>query len=443
MVKITIIGAGYVGLVTGACLADFGNTVICVDTNAEKIAALNRAEIPIYEPGLENIVRRNVSQKRLSFSTDLCRSVRESEVVFIAVGTPSGENGAADISQVESAARQIGGVIEDYTVLVIKSTAPVGSGRRVKAWLEEEIAKRAKAGEGVLFDVVSNPEFLREGAAVQDFTHPDRIVIGTESERARAVMKEVYRTLYLNEAPYIETNLESAEMIKYATNAFLAVKISFINEIANLCEKVGANVQEVAKAVGRDGRIGRKFLHSGPGYGGSCFPKDTKALARLARDAASPMGIVEQSIETNEKQKQKMVDKIRVGMGSLDQKTIAVLGLSFKPNTDDMREAPSLTIIRGLAAAGARIRATDPAALREARRYFSDIETAITYFEDEYRAIDSADALVIVTEWNQYRNLNLERVKKLLSRPLFFDLRNIYKRRDLEERGFTYFGVGQ
>ena len=447
MASVAIIGTGYVGLVSGACLADFGNTVICVDIDKNKIERLKNGEIPIYEPGLENVVVRNTQAQRLQFTDSLPDAVACSEVVFIAVGTPPSEDGSADLSYVESAARDIGKVMTAYKVVVDKSTVPIGTARKVKRWIGEEIANRVRRGElaenDLSFDVVSNPEFLREGAAVHDFTHPDRIVIGAETERARVIMKDVYRSLYLNETPYIETNLESAEMIKYASNAFLAVKISFINEIANLCEKVGADVKEVAKAVGRDGRIGGKFLHPGPGYGGSCFPKDTQAIVRTARDAGSPLSVIEAAILANEEQKNMMVRKIENAMGTLQGKKIAVLGLAFKPNTDDMREAPALTIISALTAKGAHVKATDPAALEEAKWRLEDTGDSLTLLEDEYETMAGADALVIVTEWNQYRNLDFERVKKLLASPVLFDLRNIYKRTDMEKKGFRYYAVGQ
>jgi UDPglucose 6-dehydrogenase len=447
MASVAIIGAGYVGLVSGACLADFGNTVTCVDIDKKKIEGLKKGEIPIYEPGLADVVIRNTAVKRLLFTDSLPEAVLQNEVIFIAVGTPPSEDGSADLSYVETAARTIGRLIKSYKIIVDKSTVPVGTARKVKGWLAEEITARIKRGELVeneaSFDVVSNPEFLREGAAVQDFTHPGRIVIGAETERAKKIMKDVYRSLYLNETPYIETNFESAEMIKYASNSFLAVKISFINEIANLCEKTGADIQDVAKAMGRDQRIGSKFLHPGPGFGGSCFPKDTLALVRTAKDANSPISVVEAAIQANDKQKDAMVYKIENALGNLIDKKIAVLGLSFKPNTDDMREAPSLTIIGALAAKGAFINASDPAALAEAKWRLADISGSLTFFKDEYETMAGADALVIVTEWNQYRNLDCERVKKLLKSPVFFDLRNIYKRKDMEEKGFSYYAVGQ
>jgi len=447
MASVAIIGTGYVGLVSGACLADFGNAVACVDIDEKKIERLKKGEIPIYEPGLEAVVARNAAAQRLRFTNSLPDAVAQSEVVFIAVGTPPAEDGSADLSHVEKAARDIGRVMTAYKVVVDKSTVPIGTARKVKCWIGEELSGRVERGELAKgdfgFDVVSNPEFLREGAAVHDFTHPDRIVIGAETERARSIMKDVYRSLYLNETPYIETNLESAEMIKYASNAFLAVKISFINEIANLCEKTGADVKEVAKAVGRDGRIGGKFLHPGPGYGGSCFPKDTLALVRTARDVDSALSVIEAAIQANEEQKNMMARKIEAALGNLQGRKIAVLGLAFKPNTDDMREAPALAIIGALAAKGARVSASDPAALEEAKWRLADVGDMLALFEDEYEAMAGADALVIVTEWNQYRNLDFERAKKLLAAPVLFDLRNIYKRSDMEKKGFRYYAVGQ
>ncbi|PKL25847.1 MAG: UDP-glucose 6-dehydrogenase [Spirochaetae bacterium HGW-Spirochaetae-3] len=443
MSRIAVAGTGYVGLVSGACLADFGNRVVCVDTNVEKIEALRNGKIPIFEPGLDDVVARNVAAGRLSFETGLAGAVRSSEVVFVAVGTPPADDGSADLQYVEAVAREIGRAMDGYKVVVDKSTVPVGTARKVRDWIAEELAAR---GVDIEFDVVSNPEFLREGSAVQDFTHPDRVVIGAEGERARGLMKEVYRALYLNETPYIETGLETAEMIKYAANAFLAVKITFINEVANLCEKVGADVQDVAKAMGRDGRIGSKFLHAGPGYGGSCFPKDTHAMAMIGRDYGEPMSIVETTIEANDRQKARMVEKIEAGMGgagSLRGKTVAVLGLAFKPNTDDMREAPAIAICEGLAARGAKIRAWDPEAMKEAAWRLEGVKASLEFAADEYDALDGADALVLVTEWNQLRTLDLDRVKALMRTPAFFDLRNVYKRAEVEGKGFSYFGVGR
>ena len=447
MPSIAIIGTGYVGLVSGACLADFGNTVTCVDIDRKKIEALKKGIIPIYEPGLADVVIRNTSVKRLFFTESLSEAVSQSEVIFIAVGTPPSEDGSADLSYVENAARAIGRIITSYKVIVNKSTVPIGTAKKVKLWITEEILKRKVNAESEMdkpcFDLVSNPEFLREGAAVQDFMHPDRIVIGAEAENAKSIMKNVYRSLYLNETPYIETNFESAEMIKYAANAFLSVKISFINEIANLCEKTGADIQDVSRAIGRDSRIGSKFLHAGPGYGGSCFPKDTRALARTARDFNSQLSVIEAAINANDRQKDLMVKKIESALGSLSGKVIAVLGLAFKPNTDDMREAPSLSIIKALAKKGALINAADPAAQVEAGWRLADIKESFRFYENEYEAITNADALVILTEWNQYRNLDFKRVRELLKSPVLFDLRNIYKRQDIEKKGFVYFAVGQ
>ena len=439
MAKIAVIGTGYVGSVSGSCLADFGNHVICVDSNNEKIESLKKGIIPIYEPGLDAVIARNIACGRLSFTTDIRAAVKESDIVFIAVGTPPADDGGADLVHVEEAARQIGSIFEKYTVIVNKSTVPVGTGGKVKKWIGDEIAKR---GLSVEFDVVSNPEFLREGAAVYDFTHPDRIVIGSESEKARNIMKDVYRSLYLNETPFIETNLESAEMIKYASNAFLAVKITFINEIANLCEKTGADIKDVARAMGKDGRIGSKFLHPGPGYGGSCFPKDTKALAKTGRDHNEIQNIVEAAIETNEKQKLRAAKNIESVLGSLSGKTLCLLGLSFKPNTDDMRESPAITICEYLVSRGASLRLFDPAAMNEAKWRLKAIEKSVYFAVDEYDGAKGAHALVIVTEWNQFRNLELKKIKELLASPNFFDLRNIYKKQEAALAGLNYFGIG-
>jgi UDPglucose 6-dehydrogenase len=440
MSSIAVIGTGYVGLVSGACLADFGNHVTCVDVDGGKIERLKQGHVPIFEPSLEDVVARTAAAGRLSFTTDLSVAVQASEVIFIAVGTPPAEDGSADLRHVEEAARAIAQAMNGYKVVVDKSTVPVGTGRKVSAWISEELAGRAVS---YAFDVVSNPEFLREGSAVQDFTHPDRVVIGANRAQAREVIKEVYRALYINETPFIETGLETAEMIKYASNAFLAVKITFINEIANLCEKVGANVQEVARAMGKDGRIGPKFLHPGPGYGGSCFPKDTCALARTGRDCGEPLSIIEATISANEKQKERMVRKIEEGMGGVSGKTIAVLGLSFKPNTDDMRDAPSVAICTGLVEQGAFLRIWDPVAMKEASWRLEAIRERTCFAKDEYDAVAGSDALVIITEWNEVRNLDLNRVKALMKSHFFFDLRNIYKRKDIETKGLQYVGVGQ
>jgi UDPglucose 6-dehydrogenase len=440
MAHIAVIGTGYVGSVSGACLADFGNHVICVDTNTEKIEALKKGIIPIYEPGLDTVVARNCACGRLSFTTDLAAALMKSNVVFIAVGTPPADDGSADLAYVEAAARQIGALIDTYTVIVDKSTVPIGTGRKVAGWVSEELARRSQHIE---FDVVSNPEFLREGSAVYDFTHPDRVVIGSDSERARKTMKDVYRSLYLNETPFIETNLESAEMIKYASNAFLAVKITFVNEIANLCEKTGANVRDVTLALGKDGRIGSKFLHPGPGYGGSCFPKDTRALSRIGRENNDIQQIVETTIEVNEQQKLRAAQKVESCLGSLDGKTLALLGLAFKPNTDDMRESPAITICEYLAGRGAKLRLYDPAAMKEAEWRLTSIKNSIYFATDEYDTMQNADALIIATEWNQFRNIDLSRVKKLLNSPYFFDLRNIYRPEEAVAAGLKYYGIGK
>ena len=439
MANIAVIGTGYVGSVSGACLADFGNHVICVDSNSEKIESLKKGIIPIYEPGLDAVVERNAKCGRLSFTVDLAESVKKSGVVFIAVGTPPADDGSADLAYVEKAARQIGKLIDRYTVIVNKSTVPVGTGRKVYGWVKEEIDRRKI---NVEFDVVSNPEFLREGSAVYDFTHPDSVVIGSESERARGIMKEVYRSLFLNETPFVETNLESAEMIKYASNAFLAVKVTFINEIANLCEKTSADVRAVSRAMGRDGRISPKFLHPGPGYGGSCFPKDTRALAKTGRELGEIQSIVEAAIETNEKQKLRAAKKIESVLGVLEKKTICILGLAFKPNTDDIRESPAVSICGYLAGRGAKLRVYDPAAMKEALWRLAAIKDSVYFAKDEYDAASGANALVIVTEWNQFRNIDLYRVKELLASNNFFDLRNIYKPQEVTAAGLNYFGIG-
>jgi len=447
MASIAVIGTGYVGLVSGACLADFGNTVTCVDVDEKKIESLRAGQIPIFEPGLSDVVARNVAAERLSFTTEASWAIEAAEVIFIAVGTPPSDDGSADLRYVEEAARTIGRTISSYRVVVDKSTVPIGTGRLVKRWIAEELDVRAAQSPSSAlshdFDVVSNPEFLREGSAVYDFMHPDRVVLGIESDKAREAMRAIYRVLYLNETPFIETNLESAEMIKYASNAFLAVKITFINEIANLCEKVGADVKAVATAMGKDGRIGAKFLHPGPGYGGSCFPKDTKALADIARKNDSPLKVVEATILANEAQKLRMVDKIEEALGSLKGKKLAVLGLAFKPNTDDMREAPALAILAALVSGGARIKAYDPEAMKEASWRLQAIDDHVTYCAGEYDTMKDADALVILTEWNQFRNLDLAKVKRLLKTPVLFDFRNIYDRAQAEALGFAYIGVGR
>ena len=432
--QIAMIGTGYVGLVSGACFSEFGHDVVCVDRDAAKIAALRSGEVPIFEPGIEPLVARNVAEGRLSFSTDLAAAVHGADAVFIAVGTPSRRgDGHADLAYVHAAAAEIGTALNGYTVIVTKSTVPVGTSREVARILRE-------ARPDADFDVASNPEFLREGAAISDFMRPDRVVIGTGSERAREVLGQVYRPLYLIETPIIFTEPETAELIKYAANAFLATKITFINEMADLCEKLGADVHDVARGIGLDGRIGRKFLHAGPGYGGSCFPKDTLALVRTAAQAGAPTRIVESVIAVNDARKRQMAAKIVEHCGgSIAGKTIAVLGLTFKPNTDDMRDAPSLDIIPALIEAGATVRAYDPEGLDEAKKLLD----GVAWCEGAYEALEGADALVIITEWNAFRALDLARVKELMKAPVMVDLRNIYDPREMAAAGFDYTGIGR
>jgi UDPglucose 6-dehydrogenase len=432
--RIAMIGSGYVGLVSGACFADFGHVVVCVDRDESRIEALRRGESPIFEPGLPELIEANVRQKRLSFTTDLVTSVAEADAVFIAVGTPSRRgDGHADLSYVYGAAREIAAALNGYTVIVTKSTVPVGTGDEV-----ERIVRETRPDAE--FSVVSNPEFLREGAAIGDFKRPDRIVVGAEDQRAREVMEEVYRPLYLNQPPILFTGRRTSELTKYAANAFLATKITFINEIADLCEKVGANVQDVARGIGLDNRIGSKFLHAGPGYGGSCFPKDTLALVRTAQEAGAPVRIVETVAAANETRKRRMADKVFEACGgSVTGKTIAVLGLAFKPNTDDMRDAPSLVIAPALQSMGARVRAFDPESMAQARPLLPGVE----FCEDPYSCVEGAHALVIVTEWDAFRALDLERVRAALAEPVVVDLRNIYRPADMRRRGFRYVSVGR
>jgi UDPglucose 6-dehydrogenase len=429
-----MVGSGYVGLVSGACLADFGHIVTCIDTDTNKIEALKAGRIPIFEPGLQDLVASNVKQQRLFFSTELASAVRDVQAVFIAVGTPSRRgDGHADLSFVYQAARDIAAGIEGFTVVVTKSTVPVGTGDEV-----ERLIRDARPGVDVA--VVSNPEFLREGAAIQDFKRPDRIVIGVEDPRAEAVMKEVYRPLYLNQAPFLITSRRSSEMTKYAANAFLATKITFINEIADLCEQAGANVQDVARGIGLDNRIGSKFLHAGPGYGGSCFPKDTQALIKTGQDYGSPMRIVETVCAVNDQRKRAMARKVLSACGgSVRGKTIAVLGLTFKPNTDDMRDSPAISVITALQDHGAKINAFDPEGMEQARHVIADI----TYFTDAYACCEAADALVIVTEWDAFRALDFNRLKTLLKAPILVDLRNIYDPEDMRRHGFVYSSIGR
>lgn len=432
--RITMIGAGYVGLVSGACFSEFGIDVTCVDKDADRVAKLKAGDIPIFEPGLDQLVESNVAAGRLGFTTDVAASVAEADAVFIAVGTPSRRgDGHADLSYVYAAAEEIARALDGYTVIVTKSTVPVGTGREVARIIRETRPDAA-------FDVVSNPEFLREGAAITDFMRPDRVVIGADSDRARAVMRQLYRPLFLIETPILFMTLETAELTKYAANGFLATKITFINEIADLCEKAGADVHDVARGIGLDGRIGRKFLHAGPGYGGSCFPKDTLALARTGENLGSPLRIIETVADINEKRKKAMAGRVIAACGgSLKAATIAVLGLTFKPKTDDMRDAPSLDIVPELQAAGATVRAYDPEGMDEARRLLPDV----VWCKDAYATMEDADAVVIITEWNEFRLLDLERVKSLMKQPLMVDLRNIYKPAEMAEAGFRYLSIGR
>jgi len=431
---IAMIGTGYVGLVSGACFADFGHQVTCVDKDESKIAALHRGEIPIFEPGLDALVASNVKAGRLNFTTELAAPVAEADAVFIAVGTPSRRgDGHADLSYVHAAAREIALSLKGFTVVVTKSTVPVGTGDEVERLIHE-------ANPSADVAVASNPEFLREGAAIRDFKFPDRIVIGTSDERARKVMGDIYRPLSLNQGPLMFTARRTAELIKYAANAFLATKITFINEIADLCEALGSDVQDVARGIGLDGRIGRKFLHAGPGFGGSCFPKDCTALVRTAREAEAPLAIVEAAVAVNEARKRRMADKIITACGgSLAGKTLAVLGLTFKPNTDDMRDAPSLAILPRLVAAGARIQVFDPEGMAEAQKLLPDL----VYCQDAYQTMEGADALILLTEWNEFRGLDLGRVERALASPLVIDLRNIYQPHEMKAAGLSYLSIGR
>ncbi|KJV10229.1 UDP-glucose 6-dehydrogenase [Elstera litoralis] len=432
--RIAMIGTGYVGLVSGACFSEFGVTVTCVDKDAGKIERLNRGEIPIYEPGLDKLVENSAKAGRLFFTTDLKAAVAEADAVFIAVGTPSRRgDGHADLSYVYGAAKEIAEALSGHTVVVTKSTVPVGTGREVERIIRET---RPDAD----FDIVSNPEFLREGSAISDFMRPDRVVIGARTEKAREVMRNLYRPLYLIETPIVFTSVETSELIKYAANTFLAAKITFINEIADLCEKLGADVHDVAKGIGLDGRIGKKFLHPGPGYGGSCFPKDTLALVRTAQEAGAPLRIIETVVDINDKRKRAMADKIIAACGgSVKGKTLAILGVTFKPNTDDMRDSPSLDILPALQEAGAALRAFDPAGMHEAEKMLP----GILWCETAYETMGGADALVIITEWNEFRALDLKRVKSLLKSPVLVDLRNVYEPDMMATAGFDYTCVGR
>ncbi|MCW5693810.1 MAG: UDP-glucose/GDP-mannose dehydrogenase family protein [Pseudolabrys sp.] len=432
--RVAMIGSGYVGLVSGACFADFGHEVTCVDKDKGKINSLNAGQVPIYEPGLTELVAANAKAGRLKFTTDLAAAVGDADAVFIAVGTPSRRgDGHADLSFVYDAAREIAAALDGFTVVVTKSTVPVGTGDEV-----ERIIREARSGAQVA--VVSNPEFLREGAAIQDFKHPDRIVVGTDDERAKAVMTELYRPLYLNRSPIMFTGRRTAELIKYAANAFLATKITFINEIADLAEKAGADVQEIARGIGLDNRIGTKFLHAGPGYGGSCFPKDTLALLKTGLDHDSPLRIVEAVVAVNDNRKRAMARKVSHALhGDIRGKTVAVLGLTFKPNTDDMREAPSIPLIAALKDMGAQVRAYDPVGMEAAKDHL----TGVTYCRDAYDCAEGASALVIVTEWEQFRALDFARLKSVMTKPVLVDLRNIYRPEELTRYGFVYEGVGR
>ena len=435
--NIAVIGTGYVGLVTGACFAEFGIQVTCVDNDADKIRRLDSGEIPIFEPGLEEIVRRNVQSGRLSFTTDARSAVENSLVIFIAVATPPRPDGSTDLSYVDEVATTIGESLTGYKVVVTKSTVPVKTAERVKQTIHD--AMRRAGVEGVRCSVASNPEFLREGSAVEDFMRPDRVVIGAEDPEAVAILRDLYAPLNLIEVPIVVTSVATAELIKYAANAFLATKVSFINEIANLCEKVGADVHDVSRGMGLDGRIGRKFLHPGPGYGGSCFPKDTLSLVSFSQEFGVEQRIVSAVVEANRAQRQRMVEKVEEMVGELEGKTLGVLGLSFKPNTDDVRDSPALDVIRGLQARGAHVRCFDPQAMENAARELGDL----TFCTDAYEVAKGADALVLATEWNEFRKLDLARIKERLRCPIVVDLRNVYGRAEMERLGFRYAGVGR
>lgn len=436
--RVTMIGTGYVGLVSGVCFSDFGHDVVCVDKLADKVAMLRAGQVPIYEPGLDDLMRRNVEAGRLSFTDDLAEGVKGAQAVFIAVGTPTRRgDGHADLSYVYAAARELADVIDDGCVVVTKSTVPVGTNREVGRVIA---ARLAETGRQIRFEIASNPEFLREGAAIEDFMRPDRVVVGAETEAAEQVLREIYRPLSLRDSPVMVTTLESAELIKYAANAFLAAKITFINEIADLCEKVGGDVKAVARGIGMDGRIGSKFLHAGPGYGGSCFPKDTLALARTGQDHASPMRIVETVIEVNDRRKRRMIDKVEeVCGGSVNGKRIAVLGVTFKPNTDDMRDSPALVIVPALIGGGAEVRVTDP----QGRKEGEALLPGVTWCADAYEAAAAADAVVLITEWNEFRALDLSRLRRSMRGDGFADLRNVYDPAEAERAGFRYLCVGR
>jgi len=433
MKKIAMIGVGYVGLVSGTGLADFGNEVVCADIDEKKIDMLNNGQLPIYEPGLLELVEKNVDKGRLKFTTDVESAIRKSEVIFIAVPTPPMDDGEVDLSYVFDVVDRIASAINEFKVVVTKSTVPVGTGDEIKKRLLEKGVDRK------LFEVVSNPEFLREGSAVNDFMRPDRVVIGTESEKALEIMRDIYRPLYLIETPIVATDIRTAEMIKYASNAFLATKISFINEIANICERVGADVQVVAKAMGLDGRISSKFLHAGPGFGGSCFPKDTLALTKIAEKAGIKAQIVEAVIDVNKKQRQRILEKLLKFVPKLKGKTIGLLGLSFKPNTDDIRESPAIYIIKGILERGGKVKAYDPEAMDEMRKLFPQV----TYVSTSYDALKDVDAMIILTEWNEFRNMDLDFIKSVMKKPIIVDARNIYDPAAVLKKGFLYECVGR
>ena len=435
--KITIIGTGYVGLVSGTCFAEFGVNVTCVDKDKNKIHNLKKGIIPIFEPGLDELVKKNINSKRLFFETNLKKSIKGSDAIFIAVGTPSRKvDGHADLSYVYKVAEEIAGCLDHYSVIVNKSTVPIGTGKKVY-----EIIK--KKNPKLDFDVASNPEFLREGSAISDFMRPDRVVIGCDSDKAKIILKELYRPLYLLETPIIFTQKETAELIKYAANSFLATKITFINEISDLCEKVGANVSDVSIGIGLDGRIGKKFLHPGPGYGGSCFPKDTLALVKTAQDNDSPLNLVEHVVKSNKSRKKNMYKRILNALGKYEKKTISILGLTFKPNTDDMRDSPSLDLVPELIKSKCFLKLFDPEGMKEAKNIFKKFNKNIEWCNDSYDACKKSDALVILTEWNQFRALDLKKLKKLLSRPIIIDLRNIYNPKEVKNLGFEYYSLGR
>ncbi|MEW6410510.1 MAG: UDP-glucose/GDP-mannose dehydrogenase family protein [Nitrospirota bacterium] len=431
--NICVIGTGYVGLVTGACFSEFGIKVTCVDKEKKKIEALKKGQIPLYEPGLEEIVKRNTKEERLLFTSDIAHAVRKSLVIFIAVGTPPRGDGSADLAGIDEVARAIAENMNGYKVIVTKSTVPVGTGERIRKIIIQ--SQREKSN----FDIASNPEFLREGSAIEDFMRPNRVVIGASSEQAIAILKDLYSPLYLIETPFVITDIKTAEMIKYATNAFLATKISFINEIANICEKVGADVHVVAKGIGLDNRIGPKFLHPGPGYGGSCLPKDALAISKIARDHGYEFKLIDTVISVNDRQKVIMVEKIKKAVGDLKGKTIGVLGLSFKPNTNDIRESPAIAVINRIQKEGAKIKAYDPAAIEEAKKVLEKV----IYCKDSYEVAKNSDALIIMTEWNQFRNLDIIKLKDIMKKPMIIDLRNIYDPKRMKELGFDYTSVGR